>query len=61
MAEWWLVIYALAPAVDEVNITFTKLESRSLLILQQKDFVNALIDTLTNMFCVESVHPDERD
>ena len=51
----------MAPAVDEINITFTKLKSRSLLNAQQKEFVNALIGTLTNMFCVESIYPDERD
>ena len=31
------------------------------LITLQKELVNALICTLTNMFCVKLIHPDERD
>ncbi len=55
---WWVITYAVAPAVDEINITFAKLQSRSLLVAQQAEFVNALIGTLTAMFCIEVIDPD---
>jgi hypothetical protein len=29
---WWVITYAVAPAVDEINIMFAKLQSRSLLV-----------------------------
>jgi hypothetical protein len=47
-----------APAVDEINIAFAKLQSRSLLVAQQAEFINALIGTLTAMFCIEVFDPD---
>jgi hypothetical protein len=31
---WWVITYAVAPIVDEINITFAKLQSRSLLVAQ---------------------------
>jgi hypothetical protein len=31
---WWVITYAVAPVVDEINITFAKLQSRSLLVAQ---------------------------
>jgi hypothetical protein len=58
---WWVITYAVAPAVDEINITFAKLQSRSLLVVQQAEFVNALISTLTAMFCIEVINPDQSD
>jgi hypothetical protein len=58
---WWVITYAVAPAVDEINITFAKLQSRSLLVAQQAKFVNALIGTLTAMFCIEVIDPDQSD
>ncbi|KAH9534488.1 hypothetical protein CY35_17G008300 [Sphagnum magellanicum] len=56
---WWVITYAVAPVVDEINITFAKLQSRSLLVAQQAEFVNALIGTLTAMFCIEVIDPDQ--
>jgi hypothetical protein len=55
---WWVITYVVAPAVDEINITFAKLQSWSLLMAQQAKFVNALIGTLTAMFCIEVIDPD---
>jgi len=55
---WWVITYAVAPAVDEINITFAKLQSRSLLVAQQAEFINALIGTLTTVFCIEVIDPD---
>ncbi|CAK9235665.1 unnamed protein product [Sphagnum troendelagicum] len=42
-------------------ITFAKLQSRSLLVGQQAEFVNALIGTLTAMFCIEVIDSDQSD
>ena len=53
--------YELAYAFDEISIILTKLQSRSLLLAKEKESVNALVVTLNNMICVESVHPEERD
>jgi hypothetical protein len=58
---WWVITYAVAPTVDEINITFAKLQSRSLLVAQQAEFVNVLIGTLTAMFCIEVIDPDQSD
>ena len=33
--EWWVITYAVAPAIDEINDTFVKLQSRLLLVAQQ--------------------------
>jgi hypothetical protein len=58
---WWVITYAVAPAVDDINITFAKLQSRSLFMAQQAKFVNALIGTLTAMFCIEVIDPNQSD
>jgi hypothetical protein len=58
---WWVIMYVMAPAIDEINITFAKLQSRSLLVAQQAKFVNALIGTLTAMFCIEVIDPNQSD
>jgi hypothetical protein len=58
---WWVITYAVAPVVDEINITFAKLQSRSLLVAQQAEFVNALIGTLIVMFCIEVIDLDQSD
>jgi hypothetical protein len=58
---WWVITYAVVPAVDEINITFAKMQSKSLLMVQQAEFVNALIGMLTAMFCIEVIDPDQND
>jgi hypothetical protein len=30
---WWVITYTVVPAVDEINITFAKLQSRSLIMV----------------------------
>ncbi|KAH9536239.1 hypothetical protein CY35_17G098500, partial [Sphagnum magellanicum] len=57
----WVITYAIAPIVDEIYITFAKLQSRSLLVAQQVEFVDALIGTLTAMFYIEVIDPDQSD
>jgi hypothetical protein len=56
--EWWVITNAVSPAIDEINVTFAKLQSRSLLIVQQEEIVNLLIGTLTGMFGIEVVDPE---
>ncbi len=34
MDEWWVVTYSVWPAIDLINITFTLLQRRSLLLAQ---------------------------
>ncbi|KAH9572370.1 hypothetical protein CY35_02G145300, partial [Sphagnum magellanicum] len=58
---WWVITYAVAPVVDEINITFAKLQSQSLLVAQQAEFINALIGMLTAMFCIEVIDPNQSD
>ncbi len=58
---WWVIMYAVAPVVDEINITFAKLQSWSLLVALQAEFINALIGMLTAMFCIEVIDPDQSD
>jgi hypothetical protein len=36
---WWVITYAVAPAIDSINITLVQLQARSLLITQQETFV----------------------
>ncbi|CAK9866052.1 unnamed protein product [Sphagnum jensenii] len=55
---WRVIMYTVAPAIDEINITFAKLQSRLLLVVQQAEFINALIGTLTAMFCIEVIDPN---
>jgi len=55
---WWVIMYVVAPAVDEINITFVKLQSRSLLVAQQAELVNALTSTLTTMIYIEVINSD---
>uniref|UniRef100_M4BYE0 Uncharacterized protein n=1 Tax=Hyaloperonospora arabidopsidis (strain Emoy2) TaxID=559515 RepID=M4BYE0_HYAAE len=33
--EWWVITYAVAIAIEEINIMFAKLQSRLLLVAQQ--------------------------
>jgi hypothetical protein len=56
--EWWVITNVESPAIDEVNVTFAKLQSQSLLIVQQQEIVNLLIGTLTGMFGIEVVDPE---
>jgi hypothetical protein len=58
---WWVITYAVAPVVNEINITFAKLQSRSLLVAQQAKFINTLIGMLTAMFYIEVIDPDQNN
>jgi hypothetical protein len=50
---WWIITYAVAPAIDSVNITLVQLQARSLLIAQQETLVQNLIGTIIAMLNIE--------
>jgi hypothetical protein len=59
--NWWVLTFALAPVVDAVNTTLVLLQSRSIIISQQAEFINNLIASLTNLFNVllaDEAHAD---
>ncbi|CAK9276309.1 unnamed protein product [Sphagnum jensenii] len=57
--QWWVIAYAIAPAIEEINKTFVMSQSRSLFIAQQKSLIQMLIDILVAMFGI--VHADNAD
>ncbi len=57
--QWWVIAYATAPAIEEINKTFVMSQSRSLLIAQQESLIQTLIGTLVAMFGF--VHADDGD
>lgn len=32
--QWWVITYAVSPAIDLINVTFAELSAKSLLIVQ---------------------------
>ncbi len=50
--DWWVLTFALAPVVDAINTTLVLLQSRSIVIFQQAEFINNLIASLTDLFNV---------
>jgi hypothetical protein len=50
--DWWVLTFALAPIVDAVNMTLVLLQSCSIVISQQAEFINNLIASLTDLFNV---------
>ena len=57
--KWWIITYAVAPAIDAINITMTQLQARSLLIAQQETLLQNLIGTIVTMFDIEIVDTNE--
>jgi hypothetical protein len=53
MDSWWIVSFAIAPAIDKVNETFVLLQNRDLLIAQQEAYSQSLLTTITQMFEVQ--------
>jgi len=50
---WWIITYAVAPAIDSINIMLVQLQATSLLIAQQETLVQILISTIIAMFDIE--------
>jgi len=48
--DWWVLTFALAPVVDAINTTLVLLQSRSIVISQQAEFINNLIASFTDLF-----------
>ncbi|CAM6023396.1 unnamed protein product [Sphagnum balticum] len=58
---WWIITYAVAPAIDSINITLVQLQARSLLIAQWETLVQNLIGTIIAMFDIEVDSTDGED
>ncbi|RLO05988.1 hypothetical protein DYB28_008385 [Aphanomyces astaci] len=52
-ADWWIVTYAISPAIDLID--FTQLQSQSLVIPQQEVHIEQLIASLNVLFSVDIV------
>jgi hypothetical protein len=57
--QWWVIAYAITPAIKEINKTFVMSQNRSLLIAQQESLIQTLIGTLIAMFGI--IHADNGD
>ncbi len=49
----WTITYAVAPAIDSINIMLVQLQARSLLIAQQEMLVQNLLGTIITMLNIE--------
>jgi hypothetical protein len=58
---WWVITFAVSPAINAINVTFVILQNRSLLIAQQEQHIHTLIGSLVAMFCVEIVQENDND
>jgi hypothetical protein len=57
--QWWVITYAIAPAIEEINKTFVMSQSCSLLIAQQESLIQMFIGTVVAMFGI--VHASNAD
>ncbi len=60
-SAWWVITFAVSPAINAINVTFIILQNRSLLIAQQEQHIHTLIGLLVAMFCVEIIHENDND
>ncbi len=60
-SAWWVITFAVSPAINAINVTFVILQNRSLLITQQEQHIHTLISSLVAMFCVEIVQENDDD
>ncbi len=57
--QWWIITYAVASAIDVINITLAQLQVRSLLIGQHETLVQSLLGTIIAMFEIEIDDADD--
>jgi hypothetical protein len=60
-STWWVITFAVSPAINTINVTFVILQNRSLLIAQQEQHIHTLIDLLVAMFCVQIAQENNDD
>jgi len=60
-STWWVITFAMSPAMNTINVTFVILQNRSLLITQQEQHIHTLIGSSVAMFCVEIVEKNDDD
>ncbi len=51
--QWWIITYAMALAIDAINVMLAQLQARSLLISQQETLVHNSLGTIIAMFEIE--------
>ena len=50
---WWILTYAVSPAISKVNQTIIVLQNKALLISQQDEHIADLIRSLVSMFSID--------
>lgn len=65
---WWVIAYAISPAIDKINTCFVMSQNHSLLMAQQEQLIDNLVASLCVMFNINLVHnvdacdnPDSND
>jgi hypothetical protein len=59
---WWVIAYAISPAINQINTCFVMSQNRSLLMAQQEQLIDNLVASLCVMFNINLVHDvDARD
>ncbi|CAM6027288.1 unnamed protein product [Sphagnum balticum] len=65
---WWVIAYAISPAIDQINTCFVISQNRSLLMAQHEQLIDNLVASLCVMFNINLVHdvnardnPDSND
>jgi hypothetical protein len=51
--QWWIIMYAVASAINSINVTLAKLQARSLLIAQQETLGQNLLGAIIAIFDIE--------
>jgi hypothetical protein len=50
-----------SPAIDSINVTFSELQTKSLLIAQQEALVQELLGTVITLFGIEIIQRGDDD
>ena len=58
-SQWWIITYAIAPAIDAINFIIVTLQDQSLLIHQQREHLVNLSSTLALMFDAKLMSEDD--
>ncbi|KAH6596694.1 hypothetical protein BASA61_003388 [Batrachochytrium salamandrivorans] len=59
--QWWVIVAALAPVFEKLQITFARLQSPDLIISQQRKFLSNLMVELAGSFNMQSISDIQLD
>ncbi|KAH6601601.1 hypothetical protein BASA50_001459 [Batrachochytrium salamandrivorans] len=59
--QWWVIVAALAPVFEKLQITFARLQSPDLIISQQRKFLSNLMVELAGSFNMHSISDIQLD